>query len=78
MTHTDQLRARLAETERRIVLQAARVANLRALGSAGMEYAAEGLARLTDIRDAYARILKGPCPLTRAGERPLRPVLPAN
>lgn len=70
MAHADQLRARLAQTERRILHQEARVAGLKALGGAGFEHASEGLRRLTDIRDAYARILAGPCPLT--GEMPRR------
>lgn len=70
MTHSEVLRARVTETDRRIANQRERLKQIRALGGAGLDQAAEGLRRLTDIREAYVRILAGPCPLT--GELPRR------
>lgn len=70
MTHTEQLRARVIATEQRIAHQVERLKRLNALGGAGFEQAAEALRRLGDIRDAYRKILSGPCPLT--GERPVQ------
>jgi hypothetical protein len=70
VTHTEQLRARVTETERRIASQVERLKRLNALGGAGFDQAAEALSRLSAIRDAYNKILSGPCPLT--GERPRR------
>lgn len=67
MTHTDQLRTRLTETEGRIAHQLLRLERLKALGGAGLDQAAEGLKRLHAIRDAYEKILSGPCPLYGAG-----------
>lgn len=64
MTHAEQLRIRMSQTDRRIAHQQARLKQLRELDAAGIDQATEGLLRLTDIREAYARILAGPCPLT--------------
>jgi hypothetical protein len=64
MTHAEQLATRIRETDQRIVNQMEQLKRLRALGAAGVEHAIEGLQRLNDIREAYVRILAGPCPLT--------------
>lgn len=69
MTHAEQLATRIRETDQHIENQAERLKRLRALGAAGIDHAAEGLRRLTDIHEAYARILAGPCPLTHPPSR---------
>ncbi|HEY1414872.1 MAG TPA: hypothetical protein VGF42_03190 [Caulobacteraceae bacterium] len=69
MTHADKLAIRVRETDQRIVYQLEQLKRLRALGAAGIDHAIEGLQRLSDIREAYVKILAGPCPLTNPPSR---------
>lgn len=69
MTHAEQLAIRIRETDQRIANQVETLKRLRALGSAGVEHAIEGLQRLSEIREAYVRILEGPCPLNNPPSR---------